>query len=96
MKITVEEKEKIITFVSLKEGDVFILPHRESPDVYVKIPKVHEISISFEGILLEGNAEAEELKDCEVNAYSLKSNKFVWFDPMDEVVKVEAELNVHR
>lgn len=95
MKITVE-KEKITTFGNLKKGDVFILPNRESPDVYVKIPKVHEISNHFEEILLEGNAEAVELKDCEVNAYSLKSNQFVWFDPIDEVVEVEAELNVHR
>lgn len=95
MKITVE-KEKITTFGNLKKGDVFILPNRENPDVYVKISKVHEISNHFEEILLEGNAEAEELKDCEVNAYSLKSNNFVWFDPIDEVVEVEAELNVHR
>ena len=96
MKITVEEKEKIITFGNLKEGDVFIFPEKTNPDVFIKIPKIHEISSHFKEILLEGNAEAEELEDCEVNAYSFKSNKFVWLDPMDEVVKVEAELNVHR
>lgn len=96
MKITVEEKEKIITFVSLKEGDVFILPHRENPDVFIKTSKIHQIPGHLMENLLEGNAEAEDLADYESNAYSFHSNKFVWFDPMDEVVKVEAELNVHR
>ena len=95
MKITVE-KEKITTFSNLKKGDVFILSDRENPDVYIKIPKIHEISSQLKETLLEGNAEAEELEDCEANAYSLKFNQFVWFDLMDEVVEVEAELNVYR
>ena len=96
MKITVEEKEKIITFGSLREGDVFIFPDVKNPDVFIKISKIYEISSHFKETLLEGKAEAEDLADYESNAYSFHSNKFVWFDPMDEVVKVEAELNVHR
>ena len=96
MKIIVEEKEKIITFTSLKEGDVFILPNRENPEVFIKISEIYLKSQVTIKNLLEGNAEAEDLADYESNAYSFHSNKFVWFDPMDEVVKVEAELNVHR
>ena len=96
MKIIVEEKERIISFISLKEGDVFILPRRENPEVFIKISKTHLKSRVTIKNLLEGNAEAEDLADYESNAYSFHSNKFVWFDPMDEVVKVEAELNVHR
>ena len=96
MKIIVEEKEKITTFGSLKEGDVFIFPEIKNPDVFIKIPKIHEIPSHFKETLLEGNAEAEDLDDYESNAYSFHSNKFVWIDSIDEVVKVEAELNVHR
>lgn len=95
MKITVE-KEKIITFGNLKEGDVFIIPHKENPDVFIKISKIHQISGFLMENLLEGNAEVEDLDDCEANAYSLKTNQFVWFDSEEEVIKVEAELNVHK
>lgn len=96
MKIIVEEKERITTFGNLKAGDVFIIPEKKNPEVFIKIPKIHEISSHFKEILLEGNAKAEELIDCEVNAYNFHSNKFFWLDSVDEVVKVEAELNIHR
>lgn len=96
MKITVE-KENITTFGNLKNGDVFIIPYKENPtDVFIKISKIYQISSSFMEILLEGCAECKDLDDCEANTYSFKSNQFCWFDSTDEVIKVEAELNVHK
>lgn len=96
MKITVEKEKNRTLFSYLKEGDVFIIPHKENPDVFIKISKIHQLSGFLIESLLEGIAKADELEDCEANAYSFKSNQFVWFDPTDDIIKVEAEVIVHN
>ena len=96
MKITVEKEKNLTLFTYLKEGDVFIIPGKKNPDVFIKISKIYQISGSCMENLLEGCAEVEDLEDCEENAYNFKLNYFLRFDPTEEVVKVEAELNVHR
>lgn len=97
MKITMEKKS-VLKFRDLKPGDTFVILDMSEPDVFMKLQSNDCYDLGPNSIenFLEGNMESCELDNYNVNCLSLNSTTLFFFEPSDDVVKVDAELIVHN
>lgn len=94
MKITMRNEPKEVNFSSIGTGELFM----QNGVVFMKLETIlYLIGGRLGEMLLEGNADCEDLEEVNVNALNMGSGMTTYFEKTDKVILIkDAELIVNN
>ena len=94
MKIIMKENPNEMDFCALGVGDLFLV----GGEVFMKtVCHLYAIECTLEEMLLEGNADWEDLQEAKINAINMKTGIATYFENHNKVIQIKnAELVIHN
>ena len=94
MKIIMKENPNEMNFSALGVGELFLV----GGEVFMKTEDIlYSIECTLEEMLLEGNADWEDLREAKINAINMRTGMSTCFENHNKVIQIKnAELIIHN